>query len=152
MLKICNLILFVFSFNYLISQKELCILPSDNIVSLDETTLFVEKKDCVFIDEIVTKIDYHKYALNIIGLSQLDTLFFHLKTTKYDYLFNIPISKLNSYEVYYLKLVSVGRRFLIKQYNIQLLNNINEIITPFYAKRKRLSCFYSKVTKTRICN
>lgn len=76
MLKISNLILFVFSFNYLISQKELCILPSDNIVSLDETTLFVEKKDCVFIDEIVTKIDYHKYALNIIGLSQLDTLFF----------------------------------------------------------------------------
>jgi hypothetical protein len=152
MLKISNLILFVFSFNYLISQKELCILPSDNIVSLDETTLFVEKKDCVFIDEIVTKIDYHKYALNIIGLSQLDTLFFHLKTTKYDYLFNVPISKLNSYEVYYLKLVSVGRRFLIKQYNIQLLNNRNEIITPFYAKRKRLSCFYSNVTKTRICN
>ncbi len=59
MLKINILILFVFSFNYLISQKELCILPLDNIVSLDETTLFVEKKDCVFIDEIVTKIDYH---------------------------------------------------------------------------------------------
>lgn len=146
MIKILNLILFVFLYNNLISQKELYILSSDVLENLDEKALFVEKKGSVFTNNILTKIERQKYILNTSELSIMDTLIFCLKTTKFDYQFEVPINKINSYEVYSMKLVLVGRRFIIKQYNIQLLNNSNEVITPFYAKRKHYSKFHKNIT------